>query len=481
MTTVTVMARSRLKSSTQAALGLSVLCSPAAFAHSFGQPYTMPVPFRLYAYGAAMTLVLSFFLIALLKAKPDLGRVVVDRAVPTSFKNRSTAVGDFGSALSFGLLLLCIFSGLFGTQNPFRNFNMTFFWIVFVLVVPYTVALFGDYFSQINPWHTFTKYAQRLFGISFAGKIRYDSGFGYYPAVAFYVVFIWPELFGALTPRGLAVGLLLYSVLNVAGAWLIGAEKWFKYCEFFGVMMRLLGRLSLLNFSKKRMESCCRVADPHFSIVIFAVFMLSSTAYDGLHATLPFAQLYWADVFPKIGGIFAGFDISVQHLKISFYHFWQWAMMLVVLVIYLVVFSFFAWLAKVIVGSPKQTKTIIIQFSLTILPIAFAYHVAHYFTLIFSQGTEIFRISSDPLGFGWDILGTATVSTAPLMIDMGTVWHIQVALILAGHVLSVYHGHIEALQLSRTKRLAVLSQMPMLLLMVAFTVSGLWILSLPIA
>jgi hypothetical protein len=60
------------------------------------------------------------------------------------------------------------------------------------------------------------------------------------------------------------------------------------------------------------------------------------------------------------------------------------------------------------------------------------------------------------------------------------VWHTQVALILAGHIVSVYLAHVEALKVFPNPRHAVLSQLPMLVLMVLLTTVGLWILSLPI-
>jgi len=52
---------------------------------------------------------------------------------------------------------------------------------------------------------------------------------------------------------------------------------------------------------------------------------------------------------------------------------------------------------------------------------------------------------------------------------------------LVGHVVSVYLAHLRALELFPRARQAVWSQLPMLVLMVAFTTAGLWILSLPIA
>jgi len=64
---------------------------------------------------------------------------------------------------------------------------------------------------------------------------------------------------------------------------------------------------------------------------------------------------------------------------------------------------------------------------------------------------------------------------------MAAVWHTEVALILIGHVISVYVAHRVAMRLFPTRRQAMLAQLPMLVLMVAYTVLGLWVISLPFA
>jgi hypothetical protein len=88
---------------------------------------------------------------------------------------------------------------------------------------------------------------------------------------------------------------------------------------------------------------------------------------------------------------------------------------------------------------------------------------------------------SDPFGFGWNLFGTAGLLTTPIILDAGTVWHTQVGLILFGHIVGVYLAHLEALSIFAKSRRAIVSQLPMLFLMVLFTTAGLWILSLPIA
>jgi hypothetical protein len=94
---------------------------------------------------------------------------------------------------------------------------------------------------------------------------------------------------------------------------------------------------------------------------------------------------------------------------------------------------------------------------------------------------RLFRLASDPFGFGWDLFGTKGWYSQRYMLEADTVWHLQVGFILLGHIVSVYLAHVEALKVFRSSREAALSQIPLLLLMVMLTTIGLWILSLPIA
>jgi hypothetical protein len=118
---------------------------------------------------------------------------------------------------------------------------------------------------------------------------------------------------------------------------------------------------------------------------------------------------------------------------------------------------------------------------MTLVPIAFVYHLTHYYTLLLEQGGQLLKIVSDPFGFGWDLFGTANVTIAPVMLDVGNIWLTQVALIVFGHIVSVYLAHVEALRIFSSPLRAAISQLPMLVLMMVFTNLGLWILSLPIA
>jgi hypothetical protein len=66
------------------------------------------------------------------------------------------------------------------------------------------------------------------------------------------------------------------------------------------------------------------------------------------------------------------------------------------------------------------------------------------------------------------------------LAQASTVWYAQVVLIVLGHVIAVYLAHLRAGERFRTAQRALLSQYPMLLLMVMYTMTSLWILAQPI-
>jgi hypothetical protein len=147
---------------------------------------------------------------------------------------------------------------------------------------------------------------------------------------------------------------------------------------------------------------------------------------------------------------------------------------------YLVIYLSLLWLAKLLARSDIPLRTLALRFAFTLIPIALVYNMTHYYGELFSQGVQIVRMISDPFNLGWNLFGTGRWFGNPIVLDAGTVWHTQVALILFGHIVSVYLAHIEALKVFPNRRHAALSQLPMLALMVLLTTIGLWILSLPI-
>jgi hypothetical protein len=113
----------------------------------------------------------------------------------------------------------------------------------------------------------------------------------------------------------------------------------------------------------------------------------------------------------------------------------------------------------------------------TLVPIALAYVSAHYLTLLLFQGQAIFFLSSDPLGDGSDLFGTAGRSVDYGVIGANATWYWQVAFVVGGHVTALVLAHDRALALYDDAKQAVRSQYWMLAVMVGFTSLALWLLS----
>ena len=168
---------------------LALLAPGLAFAHSFGRLYNLPVPFWMYAYAATAALVLSFLLIGFFvnasadAVEPASRDIRQARAVKIL---RRLQLLPLLKILSVGMLLLCIATGFFGNPNPYQNFSMTFFWIVFVLGFAYLTALTGDLYSAINPWRVIAESLDRVFRHFTRGRWAYPERWGYTPALLLY-------------------------------------------------------------------------------------------------------------------------------------------------------------------------------------------------------------------------------------------------------------------------------------------------------
>jgi hypothetical protein len=117
------------------------------------------------------------------------------------------------------------------------------------------------------------------------------------------------------------------------------------------------------------------------------------------------------------------------------------------------------------------------EFIDSLIPIAFVYIIAHYFSLLIYQGEVGVKLLSDPWGRGWNLFGTHDFQPNFTFLTPHTIWYVQVAALVIGHVAGLAVAHDRAVGLFKSPRLALWSQYPMLVLMVLFTVGGLWVLS----
>jgi hypothetical protein len=117
-------------------------------------------------------------------------------------------------------------------------------------------------------------------------------------------------------------------------------------------------------------------------------------------------------------------------------------------------------------------------FAHTLIPIAFAYLVAHYFSLfVFQEQAQFTYLLSDPLGVGSDVFGTAGSGIDYSILSSNAIWYVQVAALVVGHVCGLTMAHDRATAYWRDYQQASRSQLWMLAVMVGFTCFGLYLLS----
>jgi len=184
--------------------------------------------------------------------------------------------------------------------------------------------------------------------------------------------------------------------------------------------------------------------------------MLAGVAYDGLLATPLWLEVVRLTPVTQTAGLF------------------------LMPLIFLAVYSSFVKLSQVAGGGGVSLRRLAPAYVYSLVPIAIAYQVAHYYTYLLIQGQAIIYHLSDPFGWGWDLFDTAGYEIRVGVISAAFVWYSQVVLIVAGHVLAVYLAHVISLRFFGSPELALKSQLPMLVLMILYTIFSLWIISQPI-
>ncbi|MGH8504561.1 MAG: hypothetical protein ACRETM_01185 [Stenotrophobium sp.] len=467
-----------------------------AQAHSFGRQFNLPVPLWLYVYGAAVALALSFIVVAWFVTMPAMHRQA-DASLDLGDSRllrvlRRLRLLPLLQTLSLTALLLCVITGYFGANNSYTNINMTLFWIVFCLAYAYLTAVIGDLYAAINPWRVLVRLIERVLPGYAQGRLQYPPQFGYWPALLLYMAYIGFELFGFTRPFSLAVMLSAYTAINLLAVAVFGEAAWFRYGEFFGVFLRLLAKMAPLDYrpaegggrSRLRLRwPFSGLLESHaesYSELWFVLFMLSSTAFDGLHGTVSWIRWFWIDFYNVIKPLVGDNPLMAYPKMIPWFQRYQMLCLIASPFIYGGAYLLFIWLARVVTRSRLTIRALALRFAYTLLPIALVYNITHYYTLVLNQGTKIVSLISDPFGAGWNLFGTAWLWRSPIIPSAGIVWDTQVLLIVFGHIVSVYMAHLEALRVFPTRRSATLSQLPMLLLMVLYTTVGLWILSEPV-
>jgi hypothetical protein len=453
------------------------------FLHAFGQRYDLPISLALYLYAAAGVVVVSFVMVAVFASDRTGARAVryPRVAVPLLLAlGRSPVVRAVAGAIGVLGLLTVVVTGLLGPQVAVRNPAQYLVWIYFWAGLVILTGLVGNLWTLLNPWAAL--YDLATLGRRPTPRLRLPEWVGVWPAAAVYLLFAMFELASGVAnqPALVASLALLYSVVTLAGMALCGRDVWLQSCEGFTVLFGIIGRFGPVETERDEAGRLAGVwlrpwgtgllqrQRAGWDWVVFVILMLSSLAFDGIIAT-PAWQSFDQAMTPWVQGLGGLGQPLVRAVG-----------MLLLIAAFLLIFVAFVRLMLFFGGGRGEELATVTAFALTLVPIALVYNAAHNYSYLTIQSQALIPLLADPLGKGWNLLPTAGFQASFALAGASTVWYMQIVLIVLGHVVAVYLAHLRAGERFRTAQRALLSQYPMLVLMVLYTMTSLWILAQPI-
>jgi hypothetical protein len=453
-------------------------------AHALEGRQDLPIPEWLFAWGASLVLIASFAALAVAWRTPRLEQEEW-RPLPdwVSRLTLNSAVAAVAGAAGVALLGVVVWSGLSGTEQPNANFSVTFVFITFWLGLVLLSVLLGDLFRSFNPWRAIAWAAGGLYGLV-ARRPRppplpYPEWLGRWPAVIGLVGFLWLELVfpagsetGGIAPRDVALAAIVYTALTLCAMSVFGTERWLDRGESFSVYFGMFSQLAPLQRRGRRLgvrhplSAAGHWADVPGSVAVVLV-AIGGTSFDGAQEgalTDPINT-----VFERLTDLGLSFSAALRLADTLF--------LVLTLVAVAALFALGIRGMRTVPGSPPAER-LRRAFGHTLIPIALAYLVAHYFTLfLFQEQAQFGFLLSDPLGDGSDYFGTAGAGIDFGLVGATAVWYVQVAALVIGHVTGLTLAHDRALATYRDVRSATRSQYWMLAVMIGFTCLGLFLLS----
>jgi hypothetical protein len=442
-----------------------------AFAHASERGFVLLLPTGYYIAGGTFAVAASFILFLLVPGaamhRLAAARVGLWRVPPLP----TTAI----SMLAFLVLAGLLAAGFLGSHDPLANPLPLAVWTVWWGGVTIAHALLGNLWAAINPWSGPCRLLRRLG--SEKVPLAYPAWLGYAPAALTFLAFAWFELVDPApdNPPRLAVVVALYWAATLLAMLLFGERAWLARGECFAVFFGFVARLAPL-----RTEQCrLRLAFPGATLaageplplggMLFILLTLATVSFDGLSHTF-----WWLG----LGGInpleFPGRTAVMGRNSLGLLGMWAALVGGYTLAILLG--------ARLAGANPRHALG---AFVLTILPISIGYHFAHYLTAFLVNVQYAVRALGDPFGQGWDLLGLGRREvTVSFLSDYGSVsiiWRLQAAGVVLGHILAISLAHLVAVKRIAEHRRALLIGLPLALLMVGYTLFGLWLLAAPTA
>lgn len=427
-------------------------------AHGLVGRTDLPIPKWLFAWAAAVVLVVSFAALATLWPKPRLENPE-RRAI-----SLPRVLDPICGAIGVALFVLVVYAGLAGSQSSEDNLAPTFVYVGFWIALPILCLLFGDLFRPFNPWRAIARAVAGVAGRFSSGEapepLEYPERLGRWPAAVAIFAFTWVELVyvNGDDPSALAILALAYAAVQLIGMAFYGIDRWLDRGDGFTVLFNFYGRLSPL-YRRPFLSGVTEIVAIPGTVAVLCV-AIGTTSFDGFSA-----GAVWADLGPSLSDFFQDLGFGLDGAG-------QAAGTVGLLVACLFIAGFYRLGVRGMqtVGEDHDARELAGRFAHSLIPIALGYMVAHYFSLLVYRGQVLPELFADPLGGERPTVDYGVISATGI-------WYVQVAALVLGHVAGLVLAHDRALALYRGVRAATRSQYWMLAVMVGFTSLGLWLLS----
>ena len=474
------MARLSRASATAGIGALAAAAAPAALAHAGERGFIMLLPTGLFLTAGTIAVAVSFLVVvrfrgSVLRRRLESARralFTVPRSIPGT------------NAVASAVLVALVVAGLAGSRDPLANPLPLSVWTLMWVGLTFVHAVLGYVWPLVNPWTALAWLVRRIpgrHGDDDAGVLRWPQSLGSWPSVALLLLFAWFELVypAPQDPAILAFAVAVYSIFTVAGMVLFGNEAWERHVEIFSRFFRIVSWIAPLRTVEEGGARRLAVTFPGARLlgvdslpaarVVFVVVALATVSFDGLSRTF-----WWLDLVGENPLEHPGRTALVARNTLGLV-----GAAAALLTAYAITAAAGAW------WSGSSAAPALRRFVVSIVPIAFGYHFAHYLPSFLVDAQYALKALSDPLDLGWNLLGTrglhVTASFLTHHASVELIWYAQTASIVAAHVAAVVVLHGLAGE-SRGGRMAtVRSEVPLTALMIGYTLFGLWLLSTQVA
>ena len=439
--------------------------SPLAlvFQHGVGGAQDLPLPLSYALAGAGAALAVSFVVLVLAWREPRFDAATQGRPLPAglarAFDGGAASVALRALGLAFTAYVA--WAALAGPDTLVNPTFGVFYVLLWVGIVPASL-LFGPFYRAINPLRTLHLLLSRATGGDPAtGMFTLPRWVGLWPASLGLLAFVWLELVFPESNYLWSVRLwvAVYAAVVLVGAALFG-DRWIAAADPFEVFSTLVGHLSVFG----------RIADgtlvvrnplrnldgvpPSPGLLAVTGVLVGSTAFDSFKDSVAWLRF--------------SADLGTDPVLLN----------TVALLLFCVVVGGLVALATLWAPAVPgvERRSLPNRFAHSLIPIVVGYFVAHYLSYFVEIGQQTVILLSDPLGTGANLLGTGDLQVNYwLSNNQDFLAVLKVLAIVVGHVLGVIAAHDRAMKLlPRVHQLT--GQLPLLFVMVFYTVSGLYLL-----